>query len=44
MLSRVPWWLDEAPPDREAEPLDGDEEADVAVVGAGYTGLWTALS
>ena len=24
--------------------LDGDAEADVAVVGAGYTGLWTALS
>lgn len=23
-------------------PLDGDVEADVAVVGAGYTGLWTA--
>ena len=23
-------------------PLDGDTEADVAVVGAGYTGLWTA--
>ncbi|MEU4831733.1 FAD-binding oxidoreductase [Streptosporangium sp. NPDC023615] len=24
------------------EPLDGDLDADVAVVGAGYTGLWTA--
>lgn len=24
------------------EPLGGDREADVAVVGAGYTGLWTA--
>lgn len=23
-------------------PLDGDTDADVAVVGAGYTGLWTA--
>ena len=23
-------------------PLDGDAEADVAIVGAGYTGLWTA--
>lgn len=23
-------------------PLDGDGEADVAIVGAGYTGLWTA--
>ena len=43
MLSRVPWWLEEAPPDPEAEPLAGDAEADVAIVGAGYTGLWTAL-
>jgi len=25
-----------------ADPLDGDREADVAIVGAGYTGLWTA--
>jgi glycine/D-amino acid oxidase-like deaminating enzyme len=24
------------------EPLDGDAEADVAIVGAGFTGLWTA--
>ncbi len=43
VLTRVPWWLDEAPPDREAKPLDGDAGADVAIVGAGYTGLWTAL-
>ena len=44
MLTRVPWWLDEAPPDPETEPLIGDAEADVAVVGGGYTGLWTALT
>jgi glycine/D-amino acid oxidase-like deaminating enzyme len=44
VLSRVPWWLDEAPPDPEAEPLAGDAEAEVAVVGGGYTGLWTALT
>jgi glycine/D-amino acid oxidase-like deaminating enzyme len=25
-----------------AEPLDGDTDADVAIVGAGFTGLWTA--
>jgi glycine/D-amino acid oxidase-like deaminating enzyme len=43
MLSRVPWWLDEAPADPEAEPLVGESEADVAIVGGGYTGLWTAL-
>lgn len=44
MLTRTPWWLDEAPPDPEAAPLNGDAEADVAVVGAGYTGLWTTLT
>lgn len=27
-----------------ASPLDGDASVDVAIVGAGYTGLWTALS
>ena len=27
----------------ERPPLAADEEADVAIVGAGYTGLWTAL-
>jgi glycine/D-amino acid oxidase-like deaminating enzyme len=43
VLSRTPWWLDEAPPDAEAPPLVGDAEADVAIVGGGYTGLWTAL-
>jgi glycine/D-amino acid oxidase-like deaminating enzyme len=25
-------------------PLDGDREVDVAIVGAGYTGLWTAYA
>ncbi len=48
-----PWWLDEAlaaeggsPGEREAEAprLTGEVEADVAVIGAGYTGLWTALA
>jgi len=28
---------------REAEPLRGDLDADFAIVGGGYTGLWTAL-
>jgi len=40
----MPWWLEEAPPDPEAESLAGDLDADVAVVGGGYTGLWTALT
>lgn len=29
-------------PLRPRPPLDGDTEADVCIVGAGYTGLWTA--
>jgi len=39
----TPWWLQEAPPDEELAALEGDAEADAAVVGGGYTGLWTAL-
>lgn len=37
------FWLDspDAPP--PAEPLSADTACDLAVVGAGYTGLWTAL-
>jgi NADH dehydrogenase FAD-containing subunit len=46
---RLPaWWLEQAlaaegdgPP---APALQGDASADVAVVGGGYTGLWTALA
>jgi glycine/D-amino acid oxidase-like deaminating enzyme len=36
-----PFWLDGAPPARE--PLRGDGSYDLAVVGGGFTGLWTAL-
>ncbi len=39
-----PWWLEEAPLDRELPALEGEDEADVAIVGGGYTGLWTALA
>jgi glycine/D-amino acid oxidase-like deaminating enzyme len=36
-------WLDRLPGSlRPREPLAGDEEADIAIVGAGFTGLWTA--
>jgi glycine/D-amino acid oxidase-like deaminating enzyme len=42
-LGRV-WWLDEAGAVEPAPPLEGDTEADVAIVGGGYTGLWTALA
>src|SRR5919202_3415430 len=39
-----PWWLEEAPPVEPEPALEGDADADVAIVGAGYTGLWTALA
>ena len=35
-------WSDTAPPPRPRPSLDGDLDVDVAVVGAGFTGLWTA--
>jgi glycine/D-amino acid oxidase-like deaminating enzyme len=35
-------WLDQTGDLRPGPALDGDVEADVAIVGAGYTGLWTA--
>ena len=42
-IGRV-WWLDEAGAEEAAPPLEGDTEADVVIVGGGYTGLWTALT
>jgi glycine/D-amino acid oxidase-like deaminating enzyme len=37
------FWLDSVPGSLAARPaMPGDIEADVAIVGAGYTGLWTA--
>ncbi len=41
------WWLEEAATafdDDVSEPLAGDVEADVCIVGGGFTGLWTALA
>jgi glycine/D-amino acid oxidase-like deaminating enzyme len=35
-------WLAEIGPIEPRAPLDGDREADVCIVGAGFTGLWTA--
>ena len=43
---RRSWWLREAlahDPGEECPPLAEMVEADVAIVGGGYTGLWTAL-
>lgn len=41
----VPFWLDDpsAPAPRPQPALVGPTEADLLVVGGGYTGLWTAL-
>ncbi len=36
------WWDTLGEPVSTRERLDGDADADVAIVGAGYTGLWTA--
>ena len=42
------WWLEEAlaweGPALDAPQLRGEAKADVAIVGGGYTGLWTALA
>lgn len=41
-IERACYWLAQRPPAPSA-PLEGTRDADVAVVGAGLTGLWTAL-
>jgi glycine/D-amino acid oxidase-like deaminating enzyme len=39
----TPFWLDSAERPDPAPPLTGAHTADLVVVGAGFTGLWTAL-
>lgn len=39
---RVSFWYDEMGLPAQRPPLPGDIDADVCIVGAGYTGLWTA--
>jgi glycine/D-amino acid oxidase-like deaminating enzyme len=41
----VPYWLDQpgAPPPEAQRPLAGRDAAELAVIGGGFTGLWTAL-
>src|SRR5688572_24611069 len=39
----TPYWLEAGPQPDVCPPLAGPTSADLAVVGAGYTGLWTAL-
>jgi glycine/D-amino acid oxidase-like deaminating enzyme len=41
-IEQACFWLARRAP-RGHRPLEGDRDADVAVVGAGLTGLWTAL-
>ena len=40
--SPLPFWLDRPRP-AEAPPLEGAVEADLAIVGGGFTGLWAAV-
>ncbi|MDT5043873.1 MAG: hypothetical protein QOE51_4858 [Actinoplanes sp.] len=39
----APFWLTQDGAPAAADPLETAESADLAVVGAGYSGLWTAL-
>lgn len=41
--SQVSYWLESLAPIQPRPALDRDLEVDVAVVGAGFTGLWTAF-
>ena len=41
--SPIPFWFDSPDAPRPTLPLTRDEECDLAVVGAGFTGLWAAL-
>lgn len=37
------WWLDDVDAPEQREVLTGSQRTDLAVVGGGYSGLWTAL-
>lgn len=39
----VSFWMEQLGPAAARPPLEGRVDADVCIVGAGYTGLWTAL-
>src|SRR4051794_15507543 len=38
-----PYWLAALPPRVSTPPLRGEIEADICIVGGGFTGLWAAL-
>jgi glycine/D-amino acid oxidase-like deaminating enzyme len=40
--TRLGYWIEEAGEVEPRPPLSGDREADVLVVGGGYTGMWAA--
>ena len=42
-VSHVPFWLDDPARPEAVGALAGDRSCDLAVVGGGFTGLWTAL-
>ncbi len=42
-IEQACFWMARRRARHPPEPLQGSEEADVAIVGGGYTGLWTAL-
>ncbi len=41
--SPVPYWLDQPAAPEPLPSLAGTEQADLAVIGGGFSGLWTAL-
>ena len=40
---RSPYWLDALGDRADGAAADGDTEADLCIVGGGFTGLWAAL-
>src|ERR1700742_723789 len=40
--TRLGYWIEEAGDVTSRPPLDADRDADVLIVGGGYTGMWTA--
>ena len=41
--ARSPYWRDTVGPQQQCPPLAADTQCDLAIVGGGFTGLWTAL-
>jgi NADPH-dependent 2,4-dienoyl-CoA reductase/sulfur reductase-like enzyme len=39
----APYWLANLPAREPHPPLEGQTEADLCIVGGGFTGLWAAL-